>query len=588
MALPDVSITVKDGGLALLPADAGNTLVTLGVCPYGTPNTLYGFADPNQALATLGPGPLAEAVCLKLATAGSGSVQYAMPIEPSSGGGMTEVATVIGAATAIADLHAAPLNTIVVRITAKGTKGTGKFSYRLGNGPWSASITIPSSGDYAVPGTYTTLTFVPGAGAGDPPVYFEQGDVFTVYPTTIDDTNADVTRHGTSTGNITPTSSPADTYRPAVKITVGGLPGAAKFRYTLDYHTDDKGNDLSSYSAEMRTADELVPMSIPGSGLAVAFSGDEHTAGDVYTWRTCPPGFTATELDAALGALLALSPQWAGVHVVGVPATASAARLLADVLSARMEAATGIYRYAYALMECPTAGSIVPPSAALSTETDSDVAEEFSDFASTRVLVGAGDAEVSSLATGRSYRRSVAWLAGARLALAPIQDDLGRLASGPVPGVSALYRDEALTPMLGDARFVTARTYIGQPGYYLATSRTMAGETSDYRYVQARRVMDRACQVARSALLRYLLDNVRVNRSTGAIKDTDANTIEGAVNSQLVAALGNAVTSSSIRVDRTANILSTGILPVAITITPFATFREITVTIGFGLQQAAA
>ena len=55
---------------------------------------------------------------------------------------------------------------------------------------------------------------------------------------------------------------------------------------------------------------------------------------------------------------------------------------------------------------------------------------------------------------------------------------------------------------LDQAGYVTARHYEGLGGVYITNARTLAGATSDFKYVELRRVMDKACRLVRATGLR--------------------------------------------------------------------------------------
>jgi hypothetical protein len=185
--------------------------------------------------------------------------------------------------------------------------------------------------------------------------------------------------------------------------------------------------------------------------------------------------------------------------------------------------------------------------------------------------------------SGLIRRRSAAWPIAARIALVPISEDLGRVATGPIIGVSALDRDESVTPGLDAERFATLRTIVGEQGYWITSGKMMSPYGSDFVDVQHRRVMDVACALARSALLHFLNDTVQVDSTTGQIRQQDAKAIEqyvdGIVRASLVAP--GYASDISIQVNTNANILSTQILPVTIRVTPLGYNHFISVDIGF-------
>jgi len=86
MAIPGQNFTILDPGLGVTPA-AINTPLFVGCCSAGAANTLYTFSRISDVIATLGQGPLAEAVCTYLANAG-GPV-FAIKLTGTRGGAGT-------------------------------------------------------------------------------------------------------------------------------------------------------------------------------------------------------------------------------------------------------------------------------------------------------------------------------------------------------------------------------------------------------------------------------------------------------------------------------------------------------------------
>ncbi|MFN7135503.1 MAG: DUF2586 family protein, partial [Myxococcales bacterium] len=155
--------------------------------------------------------------------------------------------------------------------------------------------------------------------------------------------------------------------------------------------------------------------------------------------------------------------------------------------------------------------------------------------------------------------------------------------SGPVPGVTKLYRDEQVTPALDAARFCTLRTIVGRQGFYVTNGRLMAPSGSDYRFIHLRRVMDRACQVTHNGLLQFLNESVRVDAETGFIDDRDARAIEAYIEGQLNAALTAPGHASSVEVlvKRDENILSTQTLTATVRVVPLGYAKSIQADVGF-------
>ena len=150
-------------------------------------------------------------------------------------------------------------------------------------------------------------------------------------------------------------------------------------------------------------------------------------------------------------------------------------------------------------------------------------------------------------------------------------------------------RDEAATEALDAGRFLTLRTHLGKAGFYITRGRTGAASTSDFSRIANRRVMDRACQIARAAGVELIGDTVAVN-DNGTITEKAAQKIEAGINKQLTEALVDSghASNSNVTVSRTANVLSTSTLPVTVRVTPLGSTDFIEYDIGFTSPSAAA
>lgn len=380
----------------------------------------------------------------------------------------------------------------------------------------------------------------------------------------------------TGTATLVAAGAAYDAYDLKIVIAKGGATlaaGTATFKYSLD--------GGRTYSAEL-----AVPTSgeyaIPDSNLTLTWTysaGTAFVAADYWTAACTAPGYSTTDLANAVTPLLADPRTWFMLHVVGPAADLAGARGVFAALATHMATAATGFRYARALMEAPEGID----SALVANTTG------FGDLGDTRVAVAGGYYYVTSPISGRFYRRSVAWDAAARLSAVPPSQDIGAVEDGPVPGVYGLVRDERATPALHDARFITMRTHVGRQGYYLTRGLVMAPAGSDYALWTNCRVMDIACATARDRALRFLNAKVPVN-ANGTIQNGSAKAIEAYIEAGLREALtqrGDAV-DVAVEVDRTVNILSTGLLKVRVRVTPYGYASSIEVELGFTSPALAA
>lgn len=552
MAIPEAKLRIEDGALGAIAPNTAAASVKIGVCSAGTPNTVVGYSDINTAKTALGKGPLVEALAHVLAVAG-GPV-YAVPVNASVAGTVGSV-TKVGPGTGTVTPSLGPDRIVRAKVSTGGALGTAAFQFSVDNGAYGAPVVSNASAPwaYTVPGTLVKLSFPAGT--------YVSADIYTA------NLNGTVGLVGTSPAGVTQASSPVDAYDVQIRIATAGGLGVGAFTYSTD-----GGNVVSPVIA--------IPgggvYAIPGTGVVLTFAGT-FSAGDLYTFTTTAAGFTNSDATAAIDAVLAAPQEWGHLHIVGTPASAAAAASLAAVVDAKLTAAETNFRYAFGVVEAPQG------------EGDTTVAAAFASFESRRTMITAGDAGMVSVLTGHVNRRNLAWATTARLAAIDISDDPAWVALGALKNVTSIYRNEAATPALDEARFTTARTHIGRPGYYLTNGRMMAPGGSDYTYVQNRRVMDRACQVVRAGILPFLNASVRVD-DDGKIDERDALAISATINGQLETALKSPgyVSDTEVVVNRSANLLSGAPLTVTVRIRPKAYAKQIEVSMGFTNPALAA
>ncbi len=385
-----------------------------------------------------------------------------------------------------------------------------------------------------------------------------------------------LTKTGAGTATLALSSANVlDAYDVIIEIVTGGptlTAGVATFRYSLD-----GGNSYSPTLAVPTTGNYI----IDGFGtITWTYStGTALVAGDRWVGSYTAPGFSTSNLAAAMTALLADPRTWFAVHVVGVPADLTAARALYAALASHMATAFARYRYAFGVMEAPEG-----TDAALIANTTG-----FGDLADVRVAVGGGSLDVISPISGRAYKRNVAWEAMARASKVKPSQDIAAVEDGPLSGVVSLMRNEDSTPALDEARFLTARTIIGRQGFYVTRGRLMAPAGSDFSLITNRRVMDIACNVSRDVALGFLNSKVPVNKN-GTILETAARAIEKVVEARLRGELVQTedAVDVSVAVDRAVNILSTGRLIIRIRVLPYGYASAIELELGFTSPSIAA
>jgi hypothetical protein len=225
-------------------------------------------------------------------------------------------------------------------------------------------------------------------------------------------------------------------------------------------------------------------------------------------------------------------------------------------------------------------------------DTDANLIAAFASFSSRRVMVCADYEYRDEPSHGSGSKRSTGWATAARLGSIPISQSAAAVEDGnPLDFVTKINRDENATPGLDNARFCTHRTFTGRQGVYVGLDRMMAPSGIDFFFAPMRRVMDRACEVARTGRGARALKKVRVNGTKakaplvpGAITEGEAIAIEKRIGNQLRDALitpGHA-TEATVRLSRTANLLSNGGSdPLTLRLVAFGYLFEIPIDIGY-------
>lgn len=221
--------------------------------------------------------------------------------------------------------------------------------------------------------------------------------------------------------------------------------------------------------------------------------------------------------------------------------------------------------------------------------TSASDAPDLTSLAYNRVGVFIGDVVTAS------KNAAVGTLAG-RIASAPVQRNIGRVASGALAPVEMFIGsssvDEAMSVVdaLYAKGYITPRIYIGLSGYYLVDDHLAVAGTDDYAHLTARRTVDKAARIAYVTMLQFLLDEIEVNNDgtmqQPVLKSWQA-AVEDAINAQMSADGELSVVDGSgckFYIDPKQNVLSSSKVEGTLKVRPFGYAREIIVNIGFLTQ----
>lgn len=223
--------------------------------------------------------------------------------------------------------------------------------------------------------------------------------------------------------------------------------------------------------------------------------------------------------------------------------------------------------------------------------TSADDAPDLTALAYNRVGVFIGDVVTAS------KNAAVGTLAG-RIASAPVQRNIGRVASGALAPVEMFIGsasvDEAMSVVdaLYAKGYITPRIYIGLSGYYLVDDHLAVAGTDDYAHLTARRTVDKAARIAYVTMLQFLLDEIEVNTDgtmqQPVLKSWQAS-VERAINQQMTASGELSVVDGSgcsFYIDPSQNVLSTSKVEGTLKVRPYGYARDIVVNIGFLTQNS--
>lgn len=347
---------------------------------------------------------------------------------------------------------------------------------------------------------------------------------------------------------------------------------------------------------------------IPQTGITLHFqtgSNEAVVVGDVATFGTVAPAWNdagvATALTNLGNSVYAINGWGSGIHLVGksAGADATAIELNLDTQAANY-VFTGLMMSARDVSPAAKWGGTGETEATWITALQTD----FSGVSAKRILAGAGyynmpSAIANPAAGAPRYRRPLTWANAARQIAIPAQRHSGRVKDGALANVildasndpldGFVYHDERQTGGLDSARFLSAQTRVGLPGYYVKQPKLMSPSGSDFDIWPLRSVMDIACAIVHQVGQLQINDDLRTMPSTGALYEPDARVLErdflNAINEQMTSL--SMISGATVAVDRTNNVRSTKAVNVAIQIASRGYVLSESITIGYQSANAA-
>jgi hypothetical protein len=402
-----------------------------------------------------------------------------------------------------------------------------------------------------------------------------------------------LTRAASSTSVVTTTGAALDDYYVQFQVLTGGTIGAAGIVFKLSL---DAGRNFGP-PLTLGTANTYV---IPNTGVTLAFGAGTLDAGDIARIKTTSPAWNDAGVQACLTAFQSSQYAVAGVGVILVVGPAAGAD--ASTFSTYLETLATQHIYNGALINARDAlgpAAWTGSSAEAESTWITSLGTDYSAVSARRIDASAGYYNVPSafanpVAGSPRYRRPLSWMHAARRVRIPPQRLDGRVKDGSIaelvvdptndPQDGFVYHDERVNPGLDAARFTSARTRIGLPGFYFVMPNMMSPPGSQVTFLPHRNVLDIAADIVHQTGQQEIDDDVRLNPN-GTINNTDATRVEDAIEGQLKAQMvaASMISGATVTIDRTTNLRDTNEVDVVVSINRKGYILTMKVTLGFQL-----
>lgn len=414
---------------------------------------------------------------------------------------------------------------------------------------------------------------------------------------------------GTSVVTVTldATNGAYDDYYVFVKIVTGGTRGTSGWTFQLSL---DAGRNFGP----VILPGTATTYAIPNTGITLAFGVGTFVATDTFKFGTTGPSISTANIQTALNTFQASQYAINGIgsiHIVGstlatVGTQQGMSGANATTIDGFMTTLANGYVFSRAIISARD--SIQPTAYGGAGETDATwtaaIALDYSAVSAKRICACAGyynmpSAFPNSAAGTPRYRRPLAWALAARQVAIPPQRHAGRVRDGALTQIAVdpsndpkdgfNYHDERTAPGLDAARFTSATTRFGNPGYFIKNPNLMSPSGSDFTILPRGIVMDVACDIVHESGEEEINDDVRLNPS-GTLYINDAltiqNSIQAALDDNMLAT--SEISGSTVVVDQTANVGATSKVPINIVIRGRGYILEEDITIGFQNGNAAS
>lgn len=471
----DVLEYLIDGTSGLAPGGVEGTGIVAGVCAQGVVGKGYLLGKSSDLNGLLGPGPLTDRLRDLFATGGQNPIVIAVPVQGLPGGYIGPVTHVGTGPGAIVSGAAGENSDAVVEIVDAGALGVSTYKLSTDGGTtFGSAQATPANGQIAIAATGATLVLAEGDHVS--------GDTYefvvrtAIGPVTKIGSGPDITVEGTVA---------AASQINLVILTAGG-------RNKGTYMLSQDGGD--SYGTP-RTIPVDGLISVGSTGTTITWPDSDAVLGDTYIFDLLAPVPSVSAVVAALEQPLELYDV-EFVHVVGESDSVDWAALgvLADEQWNK-------HRPTFILCET----RLTRDGEDLSDWAAALVADR-AGYSHRFVLTVAAHGEVSDT-TGLRKVRSWGGLFAGRVLSIPVMRAPGRVRDGGISqGQLPTGWNEAVQRVLEDVGFITARHYAGLSSVYWGDARTLAEDTSDFRYLPVVRTVFKAVRKARIAALKSMYD----------------------------------------------------------------------------------
>lgn len=359
------------------------------------------------------------------------------------------------------------------------------------------------------------------------------------------------------------------------RIQLGGALGAGKFDYSLD-----GGKNFS----EVFTIPSGGTFLLPNTGLTLTFPAGTYVLGETYTFTSTPATFNATDLTNAWVTALASSTSWPVIVFAGQAATGAAAATLAGTITTLLTQLANQFRYGRALVDAgnEAAAAIIT---AWSAVTDPRICVT---FGRCRQALGSGFAGWGTPSLPFLYAFA-SRAAQVKLSTNPAWRGFpaGALEGCTEPSFDEFKNGELLHP----AKINAPTTDPGSNAVWPVNALLKSGASSDFKFLQWGRVIDRGCGVIQQGQQFYVHSSPdALTDGTGRIDPIVAGQINTRIRGLLEQALVDPINDEGRKghvsgfeyaVDETNDILGSSLLQSSASFVPKPNVSNIATDVGF-------